>query len=77
MHIRNRWDGKCFFGLAPQSNARPEQIHPHFLIIWACIELDKVGGTFLDGSVMVKIFEFIEVNPLHLSVFFLLYLKFS
>ena len=22
MHIRNRWDGKCFFGPAPQSNAR-------------------------------------------------------
>ena len=22
MHIRNRWDGKCFFGPALQSNAR-------------------------------------------------------
>ena len=50
---------------------------PHFLTILACIELDKIGGTFLGGSFMVKIFEFNLVYPLHLSVFFLLYLKFS
>ena len=22
MHIRNRWEGNCYFSLAPQSNAR-------------------------------------------------------
>ena len=50
----------------PDLNRSP----PDFLTILACIELDKIGGTFLGGSFMVKIFEFILVYPLHLSVFF-------
>ena len=43
---------------------------PHFFTVLACIELDKIGGTFLGGSFMAKIFEFILVYPLHLSVVF-------
>ena len=53
-----------------------KQIPPHFFRILACIELDKIGGTFLGGSFMVKIFEFILVYPLHLSVFFSYILSF-
>ena len=44
---------------------------PHFFTILACIELDKIGGTFQGGSFMVKIFEFILV-----FCGFLLYLQF-
>ena len=54
----------------PDLNRSP----PHVLTILACIELDKIGRTFLGGSFMVKIF--ILVYPLHLSVFFSYILSF-
>ena len=56
----------------PDLNRSP----PHFFTILACIELDKIGGTFLGGCFMVKILVYSSIPPSFVCVF-LLYLKFS